>query len=223
MMLLVLAWIGILTISLLKGGHGAPSLIGIRGCSLAYWSILAIAFPFLLAVTAIAGKWLRSEHERRLRLGYKFQPGDVRWTPRATFLYPGLCVGAGIAAGACGLGGGTVKGPLLLELGLLPQTTAATSAFMVLLTSSATTFQFIMLDLLPLDYGLWLALWGFVSCYVGQVFVAYLVRRYKKTSLVVLCIATVLAFSTVLMAIDGVRQVIENARSGRGLGFTSVC
>lgn len=40
-----------------------------------------------------------------------------------------------------GIGGGMIKGPLMLEMGMIPQVSAATAAFMILFTSSATTAQ----------------------------------------------------------------------------------
>jgi hypothetical protein len=46
--------------------------------------------------------------------------GDVHWDARATLLYPFLCTGAGILAGLFGVGGGMIKGPLVLEMGLTP-------------------------------------------------------------------------------------------------------
>jgi uncharacterized membrane protein YfcA len=39
--------------------------------------------------------------------------------------------GAGTAAGVLGIGSGMVNGPVLLEMGLLPEVATATSAFMI--------------------------------------------------------------------------------------------
>jgi uncharacterized membrane protein YfcA len=47
-------------------------------------------------------------------------PGQLRWTRSSTVLYPGLCTAAGLVAGLFGIGGGVVKGPLMLELGVAP-------------------------------------------------------------------------------------------------------
>ena len=45
-----------------------------------------------------------------------------------------------MVAGVCGVGGGIIKGPLMLSLGVRPEVAAATSATMILATScSATT------------------------------------------------------------------------------------
>jgi len=48
-------------------------------------------------------------------------------------------------AGLLGIGGGTILGPLLLEIGLHPVVSTATSNFLVLFTSSSTSIQFILL------------------------------------------------------------------------------
>ena len=46
-----------------------------------------------------------------------------------------------------------IVGPLLLELGMLPQVTAATGAFMVLFSSSLAVAQFALLHMIPLYTG----------------------------------------------------------------------
>jgi hypothetical protein len=46
-----------------------------------------------------------------------------------------------------------IVGPLLLELGMLPQVTAATGAFMVLFSSSLAVAQFALLNMIPLYTG----------------------------------------------------------------------
>jgi Sulfite exporter TauE/SafE len=65
------------------------------------------------------------------------EEGDIEWTPRTTLSYPAACSFAGVIAGMFGVGGGIVKGPLMLHLGVLPEVAAATSATMILFTSCA--------------------------------------------------------------------------------------
>ena len=48
---------------------------------------------------------------------------------------------AGVAAGLLGIGGGMVLGPLLVELGCLPQPIAATSAYVVFITATSGLAQ----------------------------------------------------------------------------------
>jgi uncharacterized membrane protein YfcA len=65
------------------------------------------------------------------------EEGAIEWTPRTTLSYPAACSFAGVIAGMFGVGGGIVKGPLMLHLGVLPEVAAATSATMILFTSCA--------------------------------------------------------------------------------------
>ena len=51
------------------------------------------------------------------RLNYRYGEGDVEWNPTNTLRYPAVCFFAGFFAGLFGVGGGIVKGPLMLEMG----------------------------------------------------------------------------------------------------------
>ena len=67
--------------------------------------------------------------------------GDIHWTRRAALIYPTYAVFAGVFGGMLGIGGGMILGPLLLELGMIAETTAATSGMAVFLTSASATIQ----------------------------------------------------------------------------------
>jgi hypothetical protein len=72
-----------------------------------------------------------------LQVGIMPERGDIVWDPKTTVLYPAMCSFAGLIAGMFGVGGGIVKGPLMLALGVLPEVAAATSATMILFTACA--------------------------------------------------------------------------------------
>lgn len=115
-LILVACWVIILGLSLLRGGHGAASIIGIQPCSGAYWGIFAISFPIIMSITASVAIYLLWRHKLKTRLGYNFKKGDIVWTVKTVLLYPFYCWIAGIMAALLGIGGGMIKGPLLLEL-----------------------------------------------------------------------------------------------------------
>ncbi len=54
-------------------------------------------------------------------MGYTFLPCDVQWNFRNLMLWPLTSVGVGLLAGFVGIAGGILQGPLLLEMGVLPQ------------------------------------------------------------------------------------------------------
>ena len=77
------------------------------------------------------------QHWPLVQVGILPERGDIVWTEWTTIVYPLWCSCAGIIAGMFGVGGGIVKGPLMLHLGVLPEVAAATSATMILFTSCA--------------------------------------------------------------------------------------
>ena len=59
---------------------------------------------------------------------------------------------AGFAAGSLGIAAGTILGPILLEMGLVPIVGTSSSGFMVIFTASSTTFQFLVMGQLQVLY-----------------------------------------------------------------------
>ncbi|KAF0697242.1 Aste57867_12070 [Aphanomyces stellatus] len=216
---LFLAWLGLFVYSMLKGGHGAPSIVGMVCGSTAYWSLTVLVFPFFAAVTSYFGVKVLHRHELMQRYGYEYVAGDIQWNRHTTVLYPALCTVAGVAAGLLGIGGGMVKGPLLLEIGLHPQVASGTSSAMILFTSSATTIQFIVLGMLPHNYAIWYGVVGFVGSLLGQIGLSYLIRKYRKTAFVLFVIAGVIGASGTVMGFLGIQVVLLHGFRG----FRSLC
>ena len=63
-------------------------------------------------------------------------------------------------AGMFGVGGGIVKGPLMLHMGVHPLVASATCAVMIMFTSVAATTMFIAFGTLIWDYGIFLFVIG---------------------------------------------------------------
>lgn len=62
-------------------------------------------------------QYLVNRWRLKAELGYEYVEGDVEWNPLNTVRYPCICFFAGFFAGMFGVGGGIVKGPLMLEMG----------------------------------------------------------------------------------------------------------
>jgi hypothetical protein len=111
-------WLVMCTLILFKGGgKGNESVIGVTCGSLAYWLLIVSIYPILIGATA----WVCWREYNLCKLkqqcNYPFVSGDVHWTPRSIIALPAMSVLAGVAAGFLGIGGGMVKGPLMLEMG----------------------------------------------------------------------------------------------------------
>merc|ERR1719262_919655 len=93
------------------------------------------------------------------------EEGMIKWTPKTLWLYPLFSTVAGFLGGFLGIGGGIIMGPLLLELGLLPEVSQATTAMFVFLSSSLATIKFVVLGKAMVDHVMWFVVWVIISTY----------------------------------------------------------
>ena len=122
--LLARTWIACMLLSMLKGGHGAPSLLGVTCGTPGYWGVVGLNLPVLSLLTWLAGRALVKRHEARLACGYQYAEGDVQWDDHKVWAYSGYVAVGAVAAGMLGVGGGMILGPIFNELDFLPQVIA---------------------------------------------------------------------------------------------------
>ncbi|CBJ31853.1 conserved unknown protein [Ectocarpus siliculosus] len=100
---------------------------------------------------------------------------------------------------------------------------SATSAVMILYTSFTATTSFMVFGLLEEDYAIALFVVGLAATAVGQVVVNHLVKKYKRTSFIVLSIGAVVALSAVMMGGHSLYNfMFPNPDEEGGGGFCSV-
>ena len=105
-------------------------------------------------------------------------------------------------AGLFGIGGGLIKAPLLLALGVHPAVASATSASMILFTTFTATTSFVVYGTLVWDYGPVCVLIGFCATLVGQLVMNSLLKRTGKMSYIAFCIAGIISISAVAVAAE---------------------
>jgi len=208
--LISFVWIFIMILALMRGGHGASSIVGIENCSVGYWFLTFSVFPVCIAVTLWVGRDLRYLHQRKLDLGYEYLPGMVQWNQKNSIVYPMCCFFAGCAAGLLGIGGGLVLGPMLLEMNVRPQVSAATSSLMVLFTASCTSIQFAILGQLDMEYAAWFGSFTSLGAVIGVFAVQYAVQRLGRPSVIVLSLATVILLSAILIPSFAIPDLISD-------------
>jgi len=214
----------VMILNLLKGGGANfPSPLGFDCGSSGYWFLTALVFVWVLSVSFYMRHVLIEKWMLKKRLGYKYRKGDVEWNPTNTIIYPCVCFFAGFFAGLFGVGGGIVKGPLMLQMGVNPLVASATVAVMIMYTSVAATTMFIAFGTLTWDYAIFLFVLGLLATVVGQFGVCYLVEKYKRVSLVSLSIGAVVALSTILMGLQSIFSLIEMQNNPDAVSSSSLC
>merc|ERR1719499_1103087 len=197
-----------LAFTILKGGS-TINLLNVTCGTPKYWVLSFAVVPFTLLVGFFARRHLIARYYLKERVGFEYAEGDVEWDERHTVVYPLTCSVAGLCAGLFGIGGGIVKGPLMLEMGTLPQVASATSATMIMFTSSAATVSYLLFDSLNTQYAKVLFPLGFVCTLIGQIALNALIKRLGRSSLIVLCIGAIIGLSTVAMGIESSGGLID--------------
>jgi len=189
-----------------------------------YWAIYISYLPISVVITFIVGRLVYEEYNYRLEIGYPFHPSDIKWTKEIIIRYPLYALSAGILSGLLGIGGGLILGPLLLDLGIHPLITTATSNFMVVFISSSTTLQYIMLGIMNFDYGLYCTLLSTLGSFAGTYIIQKYLEKTKRNSVLVFILAAVLAISTIFIPFHTIAQISKQISKGQNIWvFHSPC
>lgn len=145
------------------------------------------------------------------------------WTPRKLLFIWGIVVCVGVIAGMVGLGGGVLIAPLMLELRVHPQSSAATSTLIVLFSSIIATVTFALYGRINLSY---FAVYGpicLVSGMVGTFVLSGMIRKWRMASLVTFMLAGMVVVSAGLVAGFGGRQAVVAVAEGGKVEAADFC
>lgn len=129
----------------------------------------------------------------------------------------------GTVAGMLGFGGGMILGPLMLDMGIHPLVSSATSSVMVLFSASAATFSFAVADKLNYQYAFVYGGLCAVASIFGVAIISSSVRRSGKGSLIVFTLAFIIATGALMQAIFGGSAAIHDIRTGHHMSFQPLC
>jgi len=217
---ILVLFIVVLSLNVLKGGAGKTSPLGIEYGSLWFWLTQVIMLIWIFIVALMARLYLMKQTKLKKEVNYSYLEGDIVWDGRATIIYPAICSGAGLCAGMFGIGGGIVKGPLMLAMGVHPLVAAATSATMILFTSLTATTSFVVFGVLQYDYAHVLIVVGFVATLIGQTVMNMLIKKTGRNSFIVFIIGIVVLLSAILMTLQSMFSVQKATTGGSdGAGF----
>ena len=164
--------------------------------SLQYWLVVLSVVPVCGGVMLAVRRQLLQKGRLKAAAGLLCGGGNVKWSPRNTVLYPCICSLAGVFAGLFGVGGGIIKAPLMLELGVCPEVAAATSATMIAFTAGSACVVYIHFGGLIWSYACVLLVVAFVVTLLGQITTAALVRVLGRRSVIVFAMVLLMGMAT---------------------------
>lgn len=194
---LIILWIGLFLLTLFKGGKGVKSLFGIDCKSPWFYVLIALQFIWMFGFAIYYGIQIMRKQAARLEVQYPYLPDDPVWNAKSVRFFGGFTFIAGIVAGLIGIGGGMVLGPLMLVMGIHPRVSSATTATMIVLTSSSVAVMFVTSGLVPWSYALFYFLICLSGAIVGKSKIDGYVKRTGRASLLICILASIIAFATI--------------------------
>ncbi|EGZ15813.1 hypothetical protein PHYSODRAFT_263156 [Phytophthora sojae] len=176
-----------------------------------YWILLLIEVPWVVAFVFFTSHYLHKIYLRKEAVSYQYVDGDIQWTKKTVVYFPLGCAVAGIVAGMFGVGGGIITGPIMIELGIVPEVASSTTALMILYSSAAATAKFAVFKMIAWDWALLLCAVAFVVTSASQVMILGFVRRTGRQSIIILCISASVTLGTILMTYEAVKDTINDA------------
>jgi uncharacterized membrane protein YfcA len=195
-MYLLILWIGLAILTYLKGGKGVDSLIGITCKSPWYSVLIGVQFLWLLGFAAVFGLKLCLRHSVKVDNNYPFHQTDVLWGAEQLRFYASYTFFAGIVAGLIGIGGGMVLGPMMIVMGVHPRVSSATTATMIVLTSSSVAIMFVTSGLVPWEYAVFFFSVCLCGAYIGKKYIDAYVTKTGMASILIGILATIIALAT---------------------------
>ncbi|TKY53029.1 integral to membrane [Spatholobus suberectus] len=216
-LVLIVVWVSFLLVQVIKND--------VEACSSWYWVLFGLQFPIALLVFGYEAVKLYKEHKRRMNAGNLecICEASIAWTAM-NLVFCALCgIVGGIVGGLLGCGGGFVLGPLLLEIGVIPQVASATATFVMMFSSSLSVIEFYLLKRFPIPYALYLTLVSVLAGFWGQFFVRRLIAFLGRASIIVFILSGVIFASVLTMGVVGIENSIQMINNHEFMGFLDFC
>ena len=193
-------------------------------CSSVYWVLMFAFLIIVLFYDYYIINHIETEYSYRKIINFPYDERDIVWTKPTIIKLAFIGLLAGFIAGVIGIGGGVVLGPILLDLGIHPIVGSVTTNMLVLITSSSTTFQFILFKMLNLEYGIICIIFSALGSYCGTYLVNTYVKKTGKQSFIVLVLFCVVIISAVVLPLSSLLNIIDDYRKGYNIfEFESLC
>lgn len=185
----------------------SKDVFGTERCSPVYWVALFGLYPF-----AAASVFLGVKHVKRLAAWHEMRgdpplEGDPPLTVATAVVLPTAAVLIGLLAGLLGLGGGEFLVPILLEFGVAPHVSSATSGLLIFLSTSSNIIHYLCAGTLEpvMGYAIFLFVLNMAGASVGLKLVKTKFVR-QRNYLIVFLVSALLLIGGVLLFNRGLLQ-----------------
>ncbi|XP_054801572.1 sulfite exporter TauE/SafE family protein 4-like [Prosopis cineraria] len=216
-LMLMVVWISFLLLQVIKND--------VKTCGPLYWVLFCLQFPVALMLYGYEAVKLYKEHKKRKSTGNPelICEASIEWSV-VNLAFCGFCgILGGTVGGLLGSGGGFILGPLLLEIGAIPQVASATATFVMMFSSSLLVIEFYFLKRLHIPYALYLTTVSVLAGFWGQFLVRKLIKILGRASIIVFILSGVIFASALTMGVVGIEKSVQMIRDNQFMGFLGFC
>ncbi|KAL3519547.1 hypothetical protein ACH5RR_017696 [Cinchona calisaya] len=218
--MLIVVWFCFFVLYLLRGNRYGQGIIDIETCGVGYWIISSTQIPLAIIFTL----WILCRRKSSTSQAHQQELGnDMKNRGPDMLVFPFMALLAGGLGGVFGIGGGMLISPLLLQVGIAPEVTAATCSFMVFFSSTMSAIQYLLLGMDHVNAATIYAIICFIASLVGLIIVQRAIAKWGRASLIVFSVGVVMALSTLLITSFGAVDVWRDYTTGKYMGFKKPC
>lgn len=189
-----------------------------------YWSLFGVYLIIGVFFHIVAIRQVKTEYSKRIALGYPYDSNDIIWSTNKCITIGCLGIVSGFIAGTIGIGGGVILGPILLSLGIHPVVSTVTTNFLVLLTSSSTSLQFMLSHMLNYEYSSISIVFSMLGSFMGTKLVHHYFKKTGRESILIFALVIVIGVSALILPATSIISTIQDMKKDiNPFTFSSPC
>lgn len=120
----------------------------------------------------------------------------MQWDLKNVQIFCSFACFAGVVAGLIGIGGGYILGPVMLHMGVHASVSTATTATMILLTSSSVAVMFVLSGIVPWQYAVYFFCITLTGALILKPRIDAYIRRTGRASILIGLLAMIILLAT---------------------------
>ena len=184
-------------------------------CGLFYWMLIIIFAAVVIFYDYTGMKNVKGDFLYKNSINFPFDNKDIKWDNNTIYKLFIVSFAAGFLAGAVGIGGGVIIGPILANLAIYPVVCSVNTNVLVFINTSAVAMQFLFFNILNYSYGLITVISAAVGSFFTTMYVNKLILRTGRQSLIYLLLFSVVAISAVILPLTSIIRLFSDLFNGR--------
>lgn len=210
-------------ISILRGGNGVKSPVGINPCSSGDWVLFSVLGAGLLLFSYFGSAYVLQKQSRKHALEFS-RKNEMLWDKKTVVKGWLFTIFVGAGSSISGLGGGSVMTPFLYSIEVMPRSASATSLLTIFFGRIVATILNYVSGVLPLNYLLFIGAFILVGGVVSDHTSTIIINKFKRQSFIAGTFVLVMFLCLILFFVSSGLAIKTSLDAGKSIfQFDSYC